>query len=162
MQDALHVVVPVAIVHVGYQSACSQRQIGRVLLDGAVVRQLLDEDNLLAVGRELEALDTRLVLGELFAVGAVWVHAPELSATDEGNLLSAIDPCRVTLVLGIGGECLLVFAIGIHHEEHLMALVFFYAVVAYLVNNLLAVRRSLCCTNSSHRPEGLWGHQVVF
>ena len=49
MKDALHVVIPVAIVHIGNESACSQGKVGWIFLDGAVVGQFLDEDNLLAV-----------------------------------------------------------------------------------------------------------------
>ena len=139
MKDALHVVVPVTIVHIGDQTTGSQRKVGRILLDSAIVRQLLDEDYLLAVWRELVALDASLVVGELLAVGAIGVHAPELTLTDEGNLLSAVHPSSIALALGVGGQCLLVLAVGIHHEEHLVALVFLYAVVAYLIDDLLAV-----------------------
>ena len=154
--------VPVAIVHIGDEATGGERQIGWILLDGSVVREFLDEDYLLAVRREAEALDAQLVVGELLAASSVWVHAPELAFADEGNLLSALNPCRIGLALGISGQRLLVLAVGVHDEEHLMALVFLHAVVTYLVNHLLAVRRSFGATNSSHRPKSLWGHQVVF
>ena len=161
MKDTLYVVIPVAIVHVGNETTCSQRKIRRILLDGSVIRQLLDEDYLLAIWREAESLDAQFVVGELLSVSTVWVHAPELSATDEGNLLSALNPGSISLALGISGQCLLVLAIGIHDEEHLMALVLLYTVVTYLVNHLLAVRRSFSGTDSTHRPKSFWGHQVV-
>ena len=140
MENALYVVVPVAIVHISYEAAGSQWKIRRILLDGSVVREFLDEDYLLAVRREAEALDAQLVVGELLSVCTVRVHAPELSVADEGNLLSALNPCRICFALCIRGQCLLVLAVGIHDEEHLMALVFLYTVVTYLVHHLLAVR----------------------
>ena len=152
MKDALHVVVPVAIVHVGNESTCSQGKVRWIFLDGAVVGQFLDEDNLLAVWRETESLDTGLVMGELFAVSSVWVHAPELSVADKGDFLSVSNPCGITLALGISGEGLLVLSIGVHDEEHLVTLVLLDAVVTYLVHDLLAVGRSLGTTNSPHGP----------
>ena len=47
---ALHIMIPVAVVEVGNQSSCCQRQVLGVLLYALVVRQRLDEDDLLAVG----------------------------------------------------------------------------------------------------------------
>ena len=68
MEKALYVVVPVAIVHISYETAGSQWKIRRILLDGSVVREFLDEDYLLAVRREAEALDAQLVVGELLSL----------------------------------------------------------------------------------------------
>ena len=161
MEKALYVVVPVAIVHVGNETTGSQWKVRRILLDGSVIREFLDEDYLLAVRREAEALDAQLVVGELLAACSVWVHAPELTVTDEGNLLTALNPCSIAFALGISGQSLLVLAIGIHDEEHLMALVFLNTVVTHLVNHLLAIRRSFCGPNTSHSPKSLWCHQVV-
>ena len=162
MEKALYVVVPVAIVHISYETAGSQWEIRRIFLDGSVVREFLDEDYLLAVRREAEALDAQLVVGELLSVCTVRVHAPELSVADEGNLLSVLNPGSICFALCIGGQCLLVLAVGIHDEEHLMTLVFLYTVVTHLVHHLLAVRRSFGATDTSHCPESLRSHQVVF
>lgn len=112
MKDTLYVVIPVAIVHVGNETTCSQRKIRRILLDGSVIRQLLDEDYLLAIWREAESLDAQFVVGELLSASTVWIHAPELSATDEGNLLSALNPGGISLALGISGQCLLVLPLA--------------------------------------------------
>ena len=71
----------------------------RILLDGSVVREFLDEDYLLAVRREAEALDAQLVVGELLSACTVRGHAPELSVADEGNLLSALNPGSISLAL---------------------------------------------------------------
>ena len=102
--------VPVAIVHVGNETTGSQWKVRRILLNGSLVREFLDEDHLLAVRREAEALDAQLVVGELLSACSVWVHAPELSLADEGNLLSVLNPCRICFALCIGGQCLLVLA----------------------------------------------------
>ncbi len=76
--------------------------------------------------------------------------------------LSALNPGSISFALGIRGQCLLVLAVGIHDEEHLMTLVLLYTVVTHLVHHLLAVRRSFGATDSSHCPKSLRGHQVVF
>ena len=103
MENALYVVVPVAIVHISYETAGSQWEIRWILLDSSVIREFLDENDLLAVWRETEALDAQLVVGELLAVGSIWVHAPELTVADEGNLLSALNPSCIAFALGISG-----------------------------------------------------------
>ena len=125
-------------------------------------KQYLVPYYLLAVRREAEALDAQLVVGELLSACTVRVHAPELSVADEGNLLSALNPGSICFALCIGGQCLLVLAVGIHDEEHLMTLVLLYTVVTHLVHHLLAVRRSFGATDTSHCPKSLRSHQVVF
>ncbi len=100
MRDGLNIVVPVAVVHISHQTTRSLWQVRRILLDSAIVRQSLYEDYLSSIGRELEAVNTNLIVGELLAVRAVRVHAPYLTSTDVGNTLAALNPCRVALALG--------------------------------------------------------------
>ena len=90
--------VPVAIHKVGYYTAGSLRQVIGILLDDLIESLRLDKDDFRAVGRELEALDARLVVSELFPVASVWVHSPNLSSCEECDTLASLNPCRVGFV----------------------------------------------------------------
>ena len=155
--DALDVVVPVAIHEVGDATACGLGQVGGVLLDNLMEGDALEDDDVFAVGGELEALDLAVGLGQLLAVSAVGLHAPYLTTGDEGDGV-VVEPDGIGLVLAASGEQTAVLALGIHHIEHLMALVLLDAVVAHLIDNLLAVGRRCRCADASHGPQGLGCH----
>ena len=134
-----HVMVPVTVVHIRDDHACSLRQITRVLPDRAVVRDALDEHDATAVGREAEALDVDVRAGELPAVRAVGFHRPQLSSGEESQGV-VVEPCRIALVRCGGGEQAVVPAVGIHDAQHLVSLVLLHAVVPHLVDDPSAVR----------------------
>ena len=98
----------------------------------------LQDDNLLAVGRELEALHVAVGLAHLAAVAAVELHGPYLTAGQKGNGL-VIQPGSIGLVLAALGQQLLACSVGVHHVEHMMAFVLLHAVVAHLIDNVLSV-----------------------
>ena len=160
MRDGLHVVVPVAVVHVRHETARSQRQVIGILLDGTVIRQTLDEDDLRSIGRKAEAFDVNRGMADLLTVRAVGIDGVELSATEEGNLATAINPSRISLTLSDGGQLLFVLAVGIHDVENLVALVLLHAVIADLISDLLAVGRRGITAHATHGPQGFRGHQV--
>ncbi len=85
VQNALHVVIPVAIHQVCDQTACSFRQVGRVLLNAAVEGNALQHDDLLTVRRELKALNAAVGLRHLATVRAVSLHGPDFTTGDEGD-----------------------------------------------------------------------------
>ena len=104
MGYAFHVVVPVAVVEVGHAATGSQWQVVGILLYAFVIRQRLDENHLLLVGRELESFNVNVALCELSAVGAVGVHRPQLSLCEERDALAALYPCCVSLAGSGSGE----------------------------------------------------------
>ena len=122
----------------------------------------LQNDDLLAVGRELETLHLPVSLRQLFAVCAVQLHAPDLTARDEGDSL-VVEPCGVGLVLAASGQQALIaaFAVAVHYVENLMALVLFNTIVSHLIDHMLAVRRCLVRTDASHGPQGLRSHHAT-
>ena len=85
MLDALHVVVPVAIHEVGDATSRSLGEVGRILLDNLVEGNALEEDDVLTVGSKQETFHLAVGLGQLLPVGAVGLHAPDLTAADEGD-----------------------------------------------------------------------------
>ena len=131
--------VPVAIVHVCCQSARCLWQVGRVLLDAAVIGKALDEDDVFSVRRKLEPFYLRGIVGELLAVGTVGIHAPHLSVGKKRDALSAFNPRCIRFVLCRGGELAFASTVGIHDAKHLVSFVLFYAVVANLIDNLFAI-----------------------
>ena len=50
MRHALYVVVPVTVIQICDETACSLWQVIRILPDAAVIRETLDEDHLAAIG----------------------------------------------------------------------------------------------------------------
>ena len=112
MRDTLHVVVPVAVVHIRHQSSGGLRQVVGVLLDASVIRYALHQHHLLAVGRELEALYVGGIVRELSPVRAVGSHAPELSVGEKEDSLAVGRPYGVGLVVGRCGELAVQLAVG--------------------------------------------------
>ena len=55
MLDAFHIVVPVAIHQISNPTTCSFGQVIGILLDNLMERHRLNDDDLLTIGRELEA-----------------------------------------------------------------------------------------------------------
>ena len=55
MLDAFHIVVPVAIHQISNPTTCSFGQIIGILFDNFMERHRLNDDDLLTIGRELEA-----------------------------------------------------------------------------------------------------------
>ena len=164
MGHRLHVMVPVAIVEIRHQSACGLGQIVRVLLNRAMIREALDQYDLLTIGRETESLNTDFRVGQLHATRSIGVHFPQLSLTEEGNLRAILYPSGTALAHRICGE-----ACGLHdgftrlsrlYEEHGVALVLLYTVVSDLISHLFPIGRGCCCPQSSHGPKRLRRHQV--
>ena len=56
---------------------------------------------------------------------------------------------------------MLAAAIGIHHVEHLMALVMLHAVVTYLIDYLLSVGRGTITADAPHGPKCLGSHPAT-
>ena len=162
MGDTLHVLIPVTVVQIRHQSTGSLWQVIRVLLDALMVGQLFDEDDMLLIGRELKAVDARLIISELFAVSAIGVHAPHLSVTQESDLTAVVDPCGIGLALAAGGQQFLVLTVGIHDIEHMVTLIFFYTIVSDVVHDLRTVGRGSIATDTAHRPESLRRQQITF
>ena len=101
MLDALHIVVPMAVHEVGDTTASSFRQVAGVLLDDLVEGNAFEDNNLLAIGRKLKALDLAVGLRQLLAVCAVGLHAPDFTTADEGDGL-VIDPSGIGLAFLAG------------------------------------------------------------
>ena len=160
MLDALHVVVPMAIHQVGHHASGCLGQVGGLLLNDLVEGDALQDDDLRIVGREHEALHLALGLRQLFATRAVKVHFPYLATFDEGHGL-VVQPLGIRLVVSVLCQLLLLAAVGIHHPQHLVALVLLHAVVAHLEYDVLAVGRGLIATNTTHGPECLGRHLVA-
>ena len=160
MLDALDKMIPMAVHEVGDDTTFCLRQVFGVLLDDLVEVDALQEDDLLTVGREQEALHLTLGLGQLLASAAIEVHLPDLTALEEGDSLS-VEPLGIGLIIGIGSELLLLCAVGIHHPKHLVALVLLNTVIAHLKDDMLAIGRSLIATDATHCPECLGGHLVA-
>ena len=119
----------------------------------------MEEDDLTAIRRELEAFDVLGGLGNLLAVCAVGIHRPELSSREEGYL--ALIPSGISLTLRACGQRRVACTIGINDGDLLLALVGLHTVVANLIDNLTAVGTGLGSTDTSHCPEGLGGHQFT-
>ena len=161
MSHRLHIVVPVAVVEVCDQTARSQRQVGRVLLYALMVRQRLDEYDVLAIGRELVALDVGLRMGELLTVGAVGRHAPQLASREIRYAPSAVYPRGIRLAGRGRSELRLLLSVHGEDVEYLVTLVLLHAVIAHLVDYRLAVGRSLGPSYASHGPQRLGIHEPV-
>ena len=151
MLNTFHVVVPVAVHQVGHTATGSLRQVAGILLDDLVEGNALQDDDLFAVGREFKAFHLTVALRQLPAVRAVSLHRPYLTTADEGDGL-VVQPCRVRLALLADTQLLIIAAVAVHHADDLTALVGLHAVVTYLVDHPLAVRRSLHSTDASHGP----------
>ena len=162
MCDALHVVVPVTVVHICDKTAAGQRQVIGILLDGAVIGEALDEDHLRSVGREAEALDIGLGVGHLPAVRAVSLHRPDLSVSEEGDACAIVDPCGIGLTLVISRQkCRLLSGLGGLDVQDGVALVELHGVVAHLIDHLLTVGRGGCRADAAHGPKCLGCHQIA-
>ncbi len=161
MLDALHIVVPMAIHQVVHHATGRFGQVFGVLLDDFIKVDALQEDSLLAIRSEEEALDLAFGLAHLLAVVAVQAHLPDLTFAEEGDGF-VVQPLHIGLVLGIGCQLLLLAAVGVHHPEHLVALVLCHAVIAHLEGDVLAVGRCLIATDAAHSPKRLRRHQVAF
>ena len=159
MGDALHIMVPVAVHQVGHQAAGGLGQVGGILLDNLMEGQLLDINHAVAVGREFVAFHIAVGVAQLATVAAVGLHRPDLTTGDEGD--ARAQPRGVGLVVGAGGELALAGAVGIDDAEHMVALVLLHAIVAHLVDNLLAVGRGCISADAAHGPQPLGGEQVA-
>ena len=74
-----------AVHQVSNQAASGLRQIIGILLNNLVEGDALEDDNLLAVGRELEAFHLAVGLRQLLTIGAIGIHRPYLATCEEGD-----------------------------------------------------------------------------
>ena len=159
MRNRLDIVVPMAIHQVVDHAACRFGQVVGLLLNDVVEGDCLHDDYFFLVGREQETVHFAVGLRKLFAVAAVDVHRPDFAACDEGDAVVG-KPCGIGLVLRRGRQLFLVLAVGIHHVENVMALVFLHAVVAHLIDDVLTVGRGRVAADASHCPECFGRHAV--
>ena len=161
MLDAFHIVVPVAIHQISNPATSGFGQVVGILLDNLMERHRLDDDDLLTIGRELETFHLSIRLTQLFAVRTIGLHHPNLTTTKVCNSFS-IQPCRIGFALAAGCQLTIVASVCIHDADNLMALVLLDTVVAYLIDYLLTIGRSLYSSDASHSPQGFRSHHATF
>ena len=165
MGDGIDVVIPMAIHQVGDDHASALGEVGRALLDDVVEGDGLDEDDALLIGREEEALDGAIGVGELLAALARCGHGPDFAFAGKGEfVIGEPDGGRAEAEEGVSrgdrvaGRSLRGW--DFLDVEEGVAAVFFDAVVGDLIGDLGAVGRYGIGANAAHSPEGFGGEGV--
>ena len=119
----------------------------------------MQQDDVLAIRRELKALDILGGLRYLLPVCSVGVHRPDLSTSEEGYL--ALIPGWISLTLIARRERGVACTVSIDDRNLLLTLIGLHTIIAYLINYLFAVGTGPCGSDTPHSPKSLWGHQVA-
>ncbi len=137
--------IPVLVHQIVDDAACGHRQIRICILGCAGIFHVGYQYHVLAVGGEKKSAYAALYRAYGLAAAAIGVHHPQLGlAVDRAYkryALAAVDPHGAVLRAGSGGQALGFAAVCVHDIEIQIALVLFYALVAYAIEHFGAVGR---------------------
>ena len=114
----------------------------------------MNEGNLLAIGREAEALDTAFNICYLLLITAIGTHREELHAsrlvTHKGNACTALNPLgRILVALGCSYLCACC-TVHINGVQFATAVIILHARLREGIYYGLTIRREGSITESSH------------
>ena len=158
----VHPVVPVTVHEVLVDAAGGLVEAGVEFVEVAWARHGFggDEDDGLAVGGELEALETALMGGDLFFAAVFHGHGDDVVVAAEEQRL-VIVPHEVELGGGCSGEARNVLALGGHEVDLGVALVLLHVVVGHGVGDLRAVGGDSLLAHLAQRPHHLGGESAI-
>ena len=124
-----------------------------------------DEQQMLFIRWEREALDIPFVVGYLLASRSVRVHHPYLArpalGREECYFASPANPLCFVLRERCPGDLCIAWTVSVHYEQLAVALVLWDTVIADRIEDFASVRRYFHTSDTSHCPKSFRSHTAV-